>query len=194
MYVETELIHRAESKCELCGTAKELSVYTVGPREAGSVDDSALICRPCQTQMDDIAALDVNHWRCLNDSIWNPNPAVQVLAWRMLKKLDGQGERWAQNALDSLYLDDEVLDWAQAGQKNDEQTSDIQHLDCNGVTLSAGDTVSLTKDLNVKGANFTAKRGTAVRGISLVSDNAQHIEGRINGQRIVILTQFVKKA
>lgn len=37
------------------------------------------------------------------------------------------------------------------------------------------------------------KRGTAVRGISLVPDNAQHIEGRVEGQRIVILTQFVKK-
>ncbi|MCW8844130.1 MAG: PhnA domain-containing protein, partial [Rhodobacteraceae bacterium] len=40
----------------------------------------------------------------------------------------------------------------------------------------------------------TAKRGTAVRNISLVSDNAEHIEGRVEGQRIVILTKFVKKS
>ena len=46
----------------------------------------------------------------------------------------------------------------------------------------------------VKGAGFTAKRGTAVRNISLVSDNAGHIEGRVNDQRIVILTEFVKKS
>ena len=51
----------------------------------------------------------------------------------------------------------------------------------------------LIKDLPVKGAGFTAKRGTAVRGISLVLDNAAHIEGRVEGQRIVILTEFVKK-
>ena len=49
------------------------------------------------------------------------------------------------------------------------------------------------KDLPVKGAGFTAKRGTAVRGITLVPDNAGHIEGRVEGQRIVILTEFVKR-
>jgi protein PhnA len=51
----------------------------------------------------------------------------------------------------------------------------------------------LIKDLPVKGAGFTAKRGTPVRNISVVPDNAGHIEGRVNGQHIVILTEFVKK-
>jgi len=49
------------------------------------------------------------------------------------------------------------------------------------------------KDLNVKGGGFMAKRGTVVRGISLAANNPEHIEGRVNGQQIVILTQFVKK-
>ncbi|MCP4000897.1 MAG: PhnA protein, partial [Gammaproteobacteria bacterium] len=38
------------------------------------------------------------------------------------------------------------------------------------------------------------KRGTVVRGISLVADNPEHIEGRVSGHHIVILTKFVKKA
>jgi len=59
--------------------------------------------------------------------------------------------------------------------------------------IEAGDAVTLIKDLNVKGGNFTAKRGTVVRGVSLVADNPEHIEGRVNGQLIVILTKFVKK-
>ena len=46
----------------------------------------------------------------------------------------------------------------------------------------------------MKGGGFTAKRGTAVRGIGLVHDNPGQIEGRVNGQQIVILTQFVKKS
>jgi len=75
---------------------------------------------------------------------------------------------------------------------SDENT--IVHRDSNGAILSAGDTVTLVKDLNVKGGGFTAKRGTAVRDISLVSDNAEHIEGKVSGQQIVILTKFVKKA
>lgn len=51
----------------------------------------------------------------------------------------------------------------------------------------------IIKDLDVKGTSFTAKRGTTVRNISL-TDNPEHIEGRVNGTRIVILTKFVKKA
>ena len=52
----------------------------------------------------------------------------------------------------------------------------------------------IIKDLNVKGTSFVAKRGTAVRGIRLVPDNPTQIEGRVNGQQIVILTEFVKKS
>lgn len=54
--------------------------------------------------------------------------------------------------------------------------------------------MTLIKDLNLKGTNFTAKRGTAVRGISLVVDNPEQIEGRVNAQQIVIPTRFVKKS
>ena len=120
-----------------------------------------------------------------------PNPAVQVLAWRMLNRLKTEG--WPQDLLDMLYLEDHTLTWAQATSENKDDES-ITHIDSNGAVLEAGDTVTLIKDLNVKGASFTAKRGTAVRGISLVADNPDHIEGRVNGQQIVILTKFVKKA
>ena len=61
------------------------------------------------------------------------------------------------------------------------------------MSLAQRDNVVLIKDLWVKGACFTAKRGTTVRVISLVQDNDDHIEGRVEGQRIVILTEFVKK-
>jgi len=93
-----------------------------------------------------------------------------------------------------LYLDDETLKWAKSGLDEGEVEEKVVHIDSNGSELSAGDTVVLIKDLNVKGANFTAKRGTAVRNISLVHDDAGQIEGRVSGQHIVILTQFVKKS
>lgn len=93
-----------------------------------------------------------------------------------------------------LFLDDETLVWAQATGGGHSDNDAVKHLDSNGAELEKGDTVTLIKDLNVKGANFTAKRGTSVRGISLVTDNPEHIEGRVNGQQIVILTKFVKKA
>ena len=66
--------------------------------------------------------------------------------------------------------------------------------DANGNVLQEGDTVTVIKDLKVKGGgNFTAKRGTTVRNISLVFDNIEHIEGRVEGVKIIILTKYVKK-
>lgn len=196
MSIETELQVRSEGRCELCSTDQDLSVFAVPPHNADNADNNAdtciFVCLTCRTQIESTQELDVHHWRCLNESMWNQSPPVQVMAWRMLNRLSG--ESWARDLSDMLYLDEAVLAWAKQGQSDDNAESEIHHLDANGVTLTAGDTVTLIKDLNVKGASFTAKRGTAVRSISLVSDNAKHIEGRVNSQQIVILTEFVKKS
>jgi alkylphosphonate utilization operon protein PhnA len=66
--------------------------------------------------------------------------------------------------------------------------------DSNGNELKDGDNVSLIKDLKVKGANVTLKRGTMIRGIRL-TDNEDEIDCRhekIKG--LVLRTEFVKKA
>ena len=186
------LYARSHSACELCSANENLGVYEVPPESNGSADECVLLCETCREQIENPDKVDINHWRCLNDSMWSQTPAVQVMAWRMLTRLSAEG--WPQELLDMLYLDDATLAWAQAGGEGQSDDDSIKHLDSNGAVLEAGDTVTLIKDLNVKGANFTAKRGTAVRGISLVADNLEHIEGRINGQQIVILTKFVKKA
>jgi len=188
-----ELLHqRSDSRCELCDTIDHLSVYEVSPASDVSADRCVLVCESCREQFDNPEKVNINHWRCLNDSMWSQVPAVQVMAWRMLTRLSAEG--WPQDLLEILYLDDEVLAWAQATGEAKNYNDAVKHVDSNGAVLEAGDTVTLIKDLNVKGANFTAKRGTAVRGISLVADNPEHIEGRVNGQQIVILTKFVKKS
>jgi len=110
----------------------------------------------------------------------------------MLTRLRGEG--WPQDLLDMMYLEDDVKAWAEAAGDGQDEDDVVKHVDSNGTLLQAGDTVTLIKGLNVKGGGFTAKRGTAVRGLSLVADNAEHIEGRVSGQLIVILTQFVKKS
>ena len=192
MTTEVTLQARSKSACELCSATDNLSVYEVPPTSTGNPDDCALLCSSCIEQIENPETVEPNHWRCLNDSMWNQTPAVQVLAWRMLTRLKAEG--WPQDLLDILYLEDDVLNWAKATGEENTNDNEVKHLDSNGATLEAGDTVTLTKDLNVKGANFTAKRGTAVRGISLVADNPEHIEGKVNGQQIVILTKFVKKS
>jgi len=191
MSIETELQTRSESKCELCGAMEMLGIYAVPASPNDGMDASILACQTCRDQIENPDHVDANHWRCLNDSMWSQTPAVQVMAWRMLNRLKGEG--WPQDLLDMMYLEDDVRVWAEADSV-DNATDVVVHRDCNGAVLEAGDTVTLIKDLNVKGGGFTAKRGTAVRGIRLVADNAEHIEGRVSGQQIVILTQFVKKA
>jgi len=192
MTTEESLFSRSDSKCELCNASDDLAVYEIPPGSDGSADQCVLICSTCRDQVDNPDNMDSQHWRCLNDSMWSQEPPVQVMAWRMLSRLSAEG--WPQDLLDMLYLDDETLAWARATGEGDVAETGIRHKDCNGAVLEAGDSVTLIKDLNVKGAGFTAKRGTAVRNISLVPDKPEHIEGRINGQQIVILTQFVKKS
>ena len=192
MSIENALLTRGESKCELCGAAESLERYEVPPGSNSGIDESVLLCETCREQVEQPEKMDVHHWHCLNDSMWSQVPAVQVMAWRMLKRLSSEG--WAQDLLDMLYLDEATQAWAEATGEGQSDENSVRHLDSNGVLLEAGDTVTLIKDLNVKGAGFTAKRGTAVRGISLVADNAEQIEGRVSGQQIVILTKFVKKS
>ena len=65
----------------------------------------------------------------------------------------------------------------------------VEVKDCNGNLLNDGDSVKLTKDLKVKGSSMVCKQGTAVRRISLDPENAEYIEGKVDGQNIVIITK-----
>ncbi len=70
--------------------------------------------------------------------------------------------------------------------------SDVK--DSNGTTLSEGDTVTLIKDLKVKGTSVTLKRGTVVKNIRL-TDDPEEIEGKVEKVKgLVLRTEFVKKA
>ena len=126
------------------------------------------------------------HWRCLEGSIWSQEPSVQALSYRILQNF--KEEDWANNLLGSVDLDETVVQWAMSAF----EVADV-HKDAFGNLLENGDSVVLTQALNVKGTNFTASKGTVVKKIKLVSDNAEQIEGKINEQTIVILCKFVKK-
>ncbi len=66
--------------------------------------------------------------------------------------------------------------------------------DANGTELKAGDNVTLIKDLKVKGAGATLKRGTMVKNIKLTDDDKE-IEGKIDKMGVIVLkTEFLKKA
>ena len=190
MSVEQLLTQRSGSKCDLCGNTDNLVVFPVEPSD-GTLDTSLHACDTCKNQIEDQGSMDVNHWRCLNDSMWSQEAPVQVMAFRQLHALVSKGETWAQDSLDMLYLEPEVEKWGKLGLPDPDAEPT---LDFNGAVLKGGENVTLVKDLVVKGANFTAKQGTMVRGISLSSSNHKHIEGKVNGSHIVIIAEYCKKA
>lgn len=185
--IEKKLKDRSASKCELCGSEYDLIVFNVAPNTEESVEKSILSCKTCVDQIENPEKMDLNHWRCVNDSMWNENLPVQIVSWRMHARLKNN------DMLEMMYLDEESLEWAKFTGETEEEEGKIVHKDSNGNILFDGDSVVLIKDLDVKGANFTAKRGAAVHNIKLVWYNAEQIEGRVENQNIVILTQYVKK-
>ncbi len=192
MSILKKLQLRSDSKCELCSSDGNLSIYNVPPLLKGTIDDCILVCETCVNQIENPDKVDINHWRCLNDSMWSEVAAVQVIAWRMLIRLRTEG--WPQDLLDMMYLDEENLEWAKAtGEGEEEDENKVVHRDVNGVVLQAGDSVVLIKDLKVKGSSMIAKQGTAVRRISLDCDNEKYIEGKVGPTQIVIITDYVKK-
>jgi protein PhnA len=192
MNLEKELRERSDSTCELCSATENLSLYTYENFPGTESEASFIICSVCKEQFEDPEKVVPNHWRCLNDSMWSTVPAVQVTVFQLLTRLKNEG--WPQDLLDMMYMEEELKAFAKSRMISEENiSSEVLHKDSNGAIIEAGDTVVLTKDLNVKGSSLTAKRGTAVRRVSLVHDNPEQIEGKVEGQQIVILTKFVKK-
>jgi protein PhnA len=179
MSISKELEKRSGAKCELCSCVDGLSEFKVEPR-----DDLIVVCSKCREQLEDNDKIIESHWHCLNDSMWSEVDGVKVIAYRMLSILNNQ------DLLDMLYLEDDILKWAKEGIK-DTNTQPVR--DANGNILKEGDSVTIIKDLVVKGAGFTAKQGTTVKKIQMVQDDPTHIQGRVNGTKIFILTKFLKK-
>lgn len=105
-----------------------------------------------------------------------------------------------QCTLENTYLDGAMhvcadcgYEWSDAGEGDAEAAPVVR--DSNGNVLANGDTVVVIRDLKVKGSSIPLKQGTVIRGIRLVEDDAEHIEGnsdKIKG--LVLKVCFLKKA
>ena len=71
---------------------------------------------------------------------------------------------------------------------------DIKVRDSNGAALAEGDSVTLIKDLKLRGSSTVLKRGTVIKNIHF-TDDAGEIEGRTDKVKgLVLRTEFLKKA
>ena len=191
MKLEEQLQQRSSNHCELCKSAGALKIYEVTPAPRSNADDNILICDTCRSQIERKAELNASHWSFLSETMWSEVPGIQVVSWRMLNRL--KKESWAMDSLDMMYLDEETLAWAKATGDHENDDAVELHKDSSGNLLQNGDTVILIKHLDVKGTSMTAKLGTIVKNIRLVENNTEQIEGKIEGQMIVILTKYVRK-
>lgn len=189
--LEQELLARSENKCEVCQSPGPIKLFKVFPQTDEKEYNCIMVCDKCSNQIDLTSELDVKHLNCLRTSIWSAVPGVQVVTWRLLSRM--KNESWAVDSLEMMYMDEETLAWAEAGFDNKIEGLPDVHKDCNGQVLETGNSVVLTKTLDVKGSSLSAKLGTVVKNIRLVIDNTDQIEGKIEGQTIVILTKYIRK-
>ena len=99
--------------------------------------------------------------------------------------------------MDNTYFDgvlnvcpDCGYEWT-AGEEGEEETASVAK-DSNGAELMDGDSVTVIKDLKVKGSSMVIKRGTKVKSIRLTED-PEHVDCKIDGSSIVLKTCFLKK-
>ncbi|WP_097131759.1 PhnA domain-containing protein [Pedobacter xixiisoli] len=179
-----KLKERSGGLCELCSKTEATNAYVVSPKKDDAVENHVALCNDC---LGNLEATDQSfYWRVVEGSIWNPEPSVQALSFRILQKY--KDEDWASGVLSMVDLDEDVIQWGMSGLE-----AAAVHIDAFGNVLENGDTVVLTQALDVKGTSFSAPKGTVVKRIRLVHDNNEQIEGKINEQMIVILTKYVKK-
>jgi protein PhnA len=185
------LKQRSNHQCELCRGDETLDVVAV-PRQGEGLAPAqcVLLCARCVEWMQ-ASELKPQDWNCLREAAWSEVPAVQVVAWRLLKRMPATD--WARELLEQLYLDETVLAWAAQDVPGDAPVDATPvTVDCNGTPLQDGDSVTLIKSLDIKGASSTAKRGTLAKNIRL-TDNPEHIDARVNDIAVVLKTCFVKK-
>ena len=185
MKVSEKLKERAQGLCELCTTGEATTAYAVSPKNTDTIENEVALCSTCLEIIEGKEA--GNHWQCLAGSIWNTEPSVQALSYRIVYEL--KDNEWANEILTSVELEEPVVTWAVSA-----FIKSPIHVDSNGTELLNGDTVVLIQQLNVKGANFIAPKGTIVKKIHLVADNPEQIEGKVNDQTIVLLTKYLRKS
>jgi protein PhnA len=97
--------------------------------------------------------------------------------------------------MDNTYFDgttnvcpDCSYEWSE----NEETASSDVAKDSNGAELTDGDSVTVIKDLKVKGSSMVIKRGTKIKSIRL-TENHEEVDCKIDGSSIVLKTCFLKK-
>lgn len=109
-----------------------------------------------------------------------------------LEEFGSEANRWFGSTEDAAaWL--RTIEGALAHAGGDASARTLVVKDSNGTPLSEGDSVTVIKDLKVRGGSSDLKRGTMIKKIHLVED-PEVIECRVDGSTLVLKTCFLKKA
>ncbi len=105
-----ELARRCKSKCELTGASGvSLHIYEIPPvAEEPELARCLMICENAITQINQPELIVPDQWHHLGELIWSELPAVQIMAWRILKHIASE-QNWARDILEDSCLDEETL-------------------------------------------------------------------------------------
>ncbi len=100
----------------------------------------------------------------------------------------------SENGNEDFVFDEATGEWVSAASLQDKAELAVEVRDSVGNLLADGDSVTLIKDLKVKGAGQTLKRGTVIKSIRLTGDD-QEIDCRYEGIKgLVLRAEFVRKS
>ncbi|MGB2402887.1 MAG: phnA protein [Akkermansiaceae bacterium] len=105
-----DLARRCKSKCELTGASGvSLHIYEIPPvSDEPELARCLMICEQAIDQIKQPRLIMADKWRHLGELIWSDIPAIQIMAYRLLKHIS-QRDQWAREILDEAYLDEEIL-------------------------------------------------------------------------------------
>lgn len=109
----------------------------------------------------------------------------------LLEDLGTEANRWFGNEDEARQWLYRIAAWLEPGA--DSVQASVVVKDSNGTVLVEGDSVTVIKDLKVKGGSSDLKRGTLIKKIHLI-DDPDNIECRVDGSTLVLKTCFLKKA
>ena len=91
--ISSKLKERCQDLCELCTTDAATVAYTVSPKSNDVIENEVALCDQCMSIIDGKEA--GSHWQCLAGSIWNTEPSVLALSYRILYGL--KENEWPMN-------------------------------------------------------------------------------------------------
>ena len=110
--LQSPLIKRSKTSCELCLTTSELNPYAVISRSTINPEYYLYICNTCQSLLEEKPFAASPHWQCLEDQTQNNLIPLQIMICRILMKLETQQVAWAEDLLDELFFGIDILDLA----------------------------------------------------------------------------------